>query len=178
MKNNDGTHATFAKFLQVFRSFRGFGDMLGPVRTFPDVFGRVRMRSEAFGRFWKFSKNVRACANYRRSQWWNVCSHGANHFRIVHSQAWKQQPASPVISWNYHYWNYHFRTCSESETYVSDCERIRKLIGTKMIILIMTTSLLPSWSNAATKTKTKECRQLFRSSVTQLNLLSEDLKNG
>ena len=66
-KSNDGTHATFAKFSrsfrevfakfsQVFRSFRRFGDVLGPVRTYSDAFGHVRIRSEAFGSVRTFSE--------------------------------------------------------------------------------------------------------------------------
>merc|ERR1712110_1058052 len=54
--NNDGTHATLAKFSQVFRSFRRFGNVFGPVRTFPDAFRHVRMRSEAFGSVRTFSE--------------------------------------------------------------------------------------------------------------------------
>ena len=42
----------FAKFSRIFasfRSFRRFGDVLGPVRTYSDAFGHVRIRWEAFG---------------------------------------------------------------------------------------------------------------------------------
>ena len=61
--NNDGNHATFAKFSQsfckffeVFASSRTCLDLFRPSRMRLDAFGCARKHSEAFGRFRKFLK--------------------------------------------------------------------------------------------------------------------------
>ena len=62
-KNNDSTHATFAKFSRSFRKFfevivgsETCLDLLGPSRMRSDMFGCARKHLEAFEHFWKFLK--------------------------------------------------------------------------------------------------------------------------
>ena len=63
IQNNDGTHATFAKFSRSFRKFfevfvgsETCLDLFGPSRMRSDTFGCARKHSEAFGRFPIFLK--------------------------------------------------------------------------------------------------------------------------